>query len=275
MWNTVFNSDNPFWNAMGRVFDLFVLNCLLLLCSIPIVTIGPALTAFFYVLIGLARGESGYVSRDFFKSFKANLKQGILLGLPLTLVGVFLAVDILMCRNSGTGIYTFFLFFFAVIFLLWAFITLYAFPILAKFEKKNGEILLWAFVLSIRNWWRTLIMLFAVAAAIFMISIIPGLIFIAPGLVGDVQGNMMAGILKPYLPKLYGENDYEPLSFMQEEAEGDDDEMGNDTTVRASAENTAEPAGENTGNSAKTPEAAAAEITETEAAVKAVDDDAC
>ena len=33
----LFNPDNPFWLGMGKIFDIFVLNVLWLLCCIPVV----------------------------------------------------------------------------------------------------------------------------------------------------------------------------------------------------------------------------------------------
>ena len=136
----IFNMDNPFWVAMGRVFDIFVLNCLWLLCCLPVFTIGPATTGLYYGMFGILRGDGGYPSRDFFKSFKLNFKQGLQLGIPLTLIGAFLALDIYLCYQSGRGIYTFFLFFFAVLFIVWLAVTLYTFPLLAKFERTNKQI---------------------------------------------------------------------------------------------------------------------------------------
>ena len=152
----IFNMDNPFWVAMGRVFDIFVLNCLWLLCCLPVFTIGPATTGLYYGMFGILRGDGGYPSRDFFKSFKLNFKQGLQLGIPLTLIGAFLALDIYLCYQSGRGIYTFFLFFFAVLFIVWLAVTLYTFPLLAKFERTNKQILIWAFTLCIKNFPRTL-----------------------------------------------------------------------------------------------------------------------
>ena len=105
--NKIFRSDNPFWMGMGSIFDIFVLNLLWLLCCLPIVTIGPSTTALFYAMMSLVRGEGGYVSHDFFHSFRQNLKQGIFLGLPLTAIGAFLMLDISLCYHAGTGIYTF------------------------------------------------------------------------------------------------------------------------------------------------------------------------
>ena len=200
IFDRFFNDDNPFWRGMGNVFDACVLNVLWLLCSLPVITIGPATTAFYYAQIQLVRDEGNGVTGDFFHSFRQNLKQGILLGIPMTAVGAFLGLDIWMSRQAGTGIYTFFMVFFSVLFLIWSFIALYSFPLLAKFEKKNMEIVTWAFILSIKNLGRTFVMLLAAVFGLWVCHLLPGLVFIAFGLVGQFQAALIASVLKPWLP---------------------------------------------------------------------------
>lgn len=223
MFERFFNSQNPLWQVMNTVFDLFVLNTLWLICCIPVVTIGPATTAAYYALIQRARGEQLEIHKDFFRSFKQNLKQGMLIGVILTLIGAFLAVDIYMCRVSGKGVFTFFLFFFGVIFLFWAMTTLYTFPILAKFERKTKEIFIWAFTLSIKNIFNTLLMLFVIVTGLWLCKILPGLIFIMFGLVTQYCATVFAGIFKPWLPKPW---------YLEEENENDahNDHTGGDNT---------------------------------------------
>lgn len=204
---------------MGRIFDVFVLNILWLLCCLPVFTIGPSTTAFYYAMINLVRGEENSVTRDFFRSFRRNFKQGLILGIPLTAIGIFLVVDVTMSHRAGTGIYTFFMVFFAMLFLVWAFVTLYTFPLLAKFEKNSKDLLIWAFTLSIRHLGRTLLMLLMLAVGLWMCHILPGLIFIVFGLVGQFQSMMIASVLKPYLPDVHGEDTLKPLSFTREQEE--------------------------------------------------------
>ena len=50
----VFNPDSPMMRALGVVWDLIVLNLLFLVCCIPVVTIGPAITALHYVTTKMA-----------------------------------------------------------------------------------------------------------------------------------------------------------------------------------------------------------------------------
>jgi uncharacterized membrane protein YesL len=193
--------DNPFWHAMEIIFDLVILNVLWLLCCIPIFTIGPSTCAFFYVALRRIHGEEPPIAGDFFYSFRQNFKQGILLGLPLTLVGTFLALDIYLCRQMGTGIYTFLMVFFSVLFLCWVFVSLYAYPLLAKFEKTNREILVLAFSLSIKHIGKTLLMILVIVIALWAIHLLPGLVFVAPGLAMGNQAVLFHSIMKKYLPE--------------------------------------------------------------------------
>lgn len=192
---------------MGNIFDVIVLDILWLVCCIPLFTAGPATTALYYVMIDVVRGESPYVSKRFFKSFRQNFKQGVLLGLIVMFTGAFLAVDIYMCYKSGTGIYSFFLFFFGIIFVFWCFTTLYIFPLLSKFDKPNREIFILAFTMSVKHFVRTLIMLIAAICGIWLCHIFLGFILIVPGLVAMLHTALLLPLLKPYLPQDYVEDE--------------------------------------------------------------------
>ena len=64
--NRFFNMDNKFFTFMGRIADLIILNLLCIVCCIPIVTIGPAITAMFYVTMKMVRNEEAYIVKGFF-----------------------------------------------------------------------------------------------------------------------------------------------------------------------------------------------------------------
>lgn len=217
MYEKIFNMDNPFWRGMARIFDVFVLNVLWLLCCIPIFTIGPSTTAFYYAMINLVRGEESYVSHDFFHSFRSSFKQSLLAGLPLMAVGAFLMADIYIAHKAGTGIFTFLMVFFFIIFIFWCFVTLYTIPLVAKFDNSLKNTLIWAFTLSIKNFPQTLMMLFALGLALWVCHLLPGLIFIAFGMVCEFHSTLFAVILKPWLPK--------PANEAQEDLEDSEGEL--------------------------------------------------
>ena len=47
----IFNMDSKFMRFMIKFADMMIINILVLICSIPVITIGPAITAGFKVLI--------------------------------------------------------------------------------------------------------------------------------------------------------------------------------------------------------------------------------
>ena len=45
----LFDFDNPVWSACSKVFDLILLNIIFILCCIPVITIGPAITLLYNI----------------------------------------------------------------------------------------------------------------------------------------------------------------------------------------------------------------------------------
>ena len=65
----LFNLDSGFSKFMNRVSDLFLLNILWVICSIPIITIGASTTALYSVNLNLLSENEGHITKAFFKAF--------------------------------------------------------------------------------------------------------------------------------------------------------------------------------------------------------------
>lgn len=65
----------------NKLGELVLVNLMLLIACIPIVTLVPAVSAMHYVLLKILRNEESGVIRAFWKSFRENLKQGLVLSL--------------------------------------------------------------------------------------------------------------------------------------------------------------------------------------------------
>ncbi|MDO4491485.1 MAG: YesL family protein [Lachnospiraceae bacterium] len=76
-----FSTEGPFSQCMGRMFDLIVLNCLLIICSVPIVTMGAAITAVYDMSLRMQRKEEDSVVRGFFRGFKNNFRDATVIWL--------------------------------------------------------------------------------------------------------------------------------------------------------------------------------------------------
>ena len=95
----MFEVNGPLWRFLSSLFDMIVLHILWLICCIPIITIGPATTAAHYVAMKkIVKDEGRNVWSLFFKSFRENLKQGIILGVLFTVIGLLLGLDFLRIR---------------------------------------------------------------------------------------------------------------------------------------------------------------------------------
>ena len=146
-----FNMDNKFFTFMSRVADLIILNLLCIVCCIPVVTIGPSIAAMFYVTLKMVRNEESYIVRGFFKSFKQNLKQGIVINLIMLAAALLLYFDISICRSTPGTIGKVLMVLFMMILVVYLMIFLYIYPVLAKFYNTIKNTFTNAFLMSIRH----------------------------------------------------------------------------------------------------------------------------
>ena len=89
-----FSLDSPLIQFLNKVCDVLFLSIVFTLCCIPIITIGPAVTALYYATVKVIRRERGYLMREFFRSFKLNFKSGAFLTFIFLIAYGILYVDI-------------------------------------------------------------------------------------------------------------------------------------------------------------------------------------
>ena len=148
----VFNPDSPMMRALGVVWDLIVLNLLFLVCCIPVVTIGPAITALHYVTTKMAGEKDGTpVVGNFFKSFRANFRQGVLMGILFGAAGGFLGYDIYLLWHSGNFQNSSFKILIPVAAIAYMMTFVYAFPLLARFNNTVLGTIRNAFIMSVTS----------------------------------------------------------------------------------------------------------------------------
>lgn len=148
----VFNPDSPLMRALGVVWDLIVLNLLFLVCCIPVVTIGPAITALHYVTTKMAGEKDGTpVVGNFFKSFRANFRQGVLMGILFGAAGGFLGYDIYLLWHSGNFQNSIFKILIPVAAIAYMMTFVYAFPLLARFNNTVLGTIRNAFIMSVTS----------------------------------------------------------------------------------------------------------------------------
>ena len=95
MWNRIFDVDNAVFRAIDTIGKIFILNLYWVICSLPIFTIGASTSALLYASMKLHDRE-GYVTSNFFSSFKENFKQATEIWLIYLVIGILLGFDFVM-----------------------------------------------------------------------------------------------------------------------------------------------------------------------------------
>lgn len=205
-----FSMDNKFFTFMGRIADLCILNIICLICCIPIVTAGASITAMYYVTLKMVRNEEAYIVRSFFKSFKENFKQATVINLILIVVGVILYLDMHVAKampgSAGQIFHVIFVAFAIVYFVL----TLYVYPVLARFYNSTGNTIKNALLMSIRHLPYTVVMVlielcpllllfvksFRLQSTLFILFLMVGF-----GLIAYCNSFFLAKIFDNYMPE--------------------------------------------------------------------------
>ena len=208
----IFSPDGFLYRTTELIGNLILLNLLCIICCIPIVTIGPSLTAMYSVAMKLARNEEEGIIKPFFHSFRVNLKQGIAVGLLLTAVGVFLAFDLyyiyqLMMTGGFLDKVIFVVVLLACVVYLMA--SVYIYPLLAKFENTTKQMIKTAGVLAIRHLPATICMVVMAAAPVLMLLYTPTAAALAYGFcmclgiatIGYLQSKLLVRIFWQYIPQ--------------------------------------------------------------------------
>lgn len=129
------------------IWNLFVLNICFILCCLPVITIGAAISAMYAVFLNDFR-ESG-VLRKFFGAFAENFKQATVIWLIFMALAAVLAANwyyLLTYSFGGNGLL---LAVAAVVSVLYLSVVSFAFALQAKFENPPLQTMKNALILSI------------------------------------------------------------------------------------------------------------------------------
>lgn len=164
----LFNMNSGFFKFVNRLLDVFFINLLWILCSLPVVTMGTATCAAFSVTLKMVDDEEGYIGKAFFKAFRQNLKQGTLMWfitVPCVYV-LYLLWQIVIKSEDISAI--------AIIgvILLTAIaisINLYSYPLIARYENSLRNIIKNSFGICLQYFVKTIILIVVVALEVFII----------------------------------------------------------------------------------------------------------
>lgn len=168
----LFSIDGPLYKICNLIFYSIVCNILCFLLAIPGILslifigydsivgllalaicsspIGPGLTASFYMMRKLQKGEGTGPMKEFWKSLKLNFKQSALAWIILFAIGIIIYINIrsILVVGNPSKILLPIQFVFALELL---FTSIYIFPIISKYENSLGLQLKLSWMLSNRH----------------------------------------------------------------------------------------------------------------------------
>ena len=170
--DNLFSLDNKFFEILGKIADIVILNLLCIISCLPIITIGSSITATYSVTMKMIKDEETYIVKDFIKRFKENFKASTIIWSIMLIIGAVLAFDFyiskLILNESISNVLQLV---FTMITIIYIFTLSYVFPIQSKFENTIRNTMINSIFISIQNLPCTIIIVVLNLSPLLLISL--------------------------------------------------------------------------------------------------------
>lgn len=167
--SSIFDTDNWLMRFCEKILDLVTVNLLFLISCLPIVTIGIAKISLYRTVQEVRHSRRVGLIRLYTTTFKAEWKQGLVLGSIELFVTVICLTNLLLVRGQtalpfqGLKMIAFGVFFLLLM------IMLYAYPLVARYEQGLPKLLQTALVVAGLHFPWTFGMLAFLALLVFLL----------------------------------------------------------------------------------------------------------
>lgn len=192
------NPESPPMRFLTSIGYAICLNCLWLLCSLPIITAGASTTALYDVMQKVVLSEESRIISSFFSSFKKNFRQATKVFLVLLAAGIFLGADgyILLHLRFQGPFWTFLTAVWIVMMAAFCIILLYVFPLMARFENTTFLMIKNSLMTGMHFLYCTVIMAaFHFAVGYIIINVYTPVMFLGEGLCALFSAWIMKGVM--------------------------------------------------------------------------------
>lgn len=149
--------ESKLYQVLLYVFELFLLNVITVICSIPIITIGAAYSSLYYSL-QRKTNDTGSTFRDYFDCFKSHFKEATYYWLLTLGVLLFAIADLIIIekyfRTGGSFLYSGLI---LSVMMFTVFTASYLFPFMTFIRMKFWDKLKTAFLISVKYLPRTIV----------------------------------------------------------------------------------------------------------------------
>ncbi|MFT8331879.1 DUF624 domain-containing protein [Bifidobacterium psychraerophilum] len=170
---SMFAPDSTFMRGLSAMIDAIWINILLVVTSLPLLTVGAAMTAA-HDAARKSLESRGHVTANYFQSFRRNFVKSTLLWLPFAFVGVLLAYAWVVLQFTPLLIVK------IAFSLLWYIAWLWVWALQARFENSVWSTLRNSLVIGISRMGLTVIM--AVIDAVLIALIVASWFLMPEGL---------------------------------------------------------------------------------------------
>ena len=240
MFHDFFSMDSPFVRIMAKIADFMILNLLFIVCSLPIVTMGAAITAMYDVLTRMDTRREVPAAQGFLKAFNGNFKKATKLWLIVLAVIAFLCFDIyLMLVKVPAKLTTqvTLIIIFVVMIFVWIMVAGYAFVLQARMENPLGRTIKMSFALTLvhlipNSIFTAVLNLLPLAMMLLFtqlfFAIFPVWLFGGIPCLCYVNSKIYMKILKKYVPELDDDKEValKPLELQEEAVETEEEVNG-------------------------------------------------
>ena len=157
--DNLFEYDNKFFEVLGKITDIIILNLLCIISCLLIITIGASVTATYFVALQMVRNEETYIIREFIKRFKENFIFSTKVWSIILIIGLVLSFDFYISRlilNEYMRITLQFIL--TIVSIIFIFLLTYVFPIISKFENTIKNTMINSILISIQHLPKTIFM---------------------------------------------------------------------------------------------------------------------
>lgn len=158
---------------LNKVAACLIINACFLAACLPVVTVGPALSAMYEAVRKNVLHDRGYASREFFKAFRGNLIQGTFIWVLFMLAQAVMAFDISYLFGQAREGHAYGLLYLAVgVFLVLSILTaLYCAAYQARFRNSSWRTVRSSFLIMLMHPFRNLLILFLLFVMVMLISV--------------------------------------------------------------------------------------------------------
>lgn len=139
------------FNVLDVLGNLFVLNLVYILFSLPVITIGASTSALYTVTIRMVRKEDGTIWSAFLKAFKINFKKATGIWLIIAASFCILFAQYLVVLNYPGTLANIYLAVLVVEVIIIMLVIPFLFPLQAKFENSVTGTIKNSFLLAVSN----------------------------------------------------------------------------------------------------------------------------